>query len=135
MNVAANLDRGRDPDPAESDHSGLADAILEKLPSDVRATLGPDQVVALRRAANDVSWSSHKVNIRLTIPTVFNKYYLVILGGRERRDRDRIAAERRRHPLYTLSNLLFLLGVGGLAVYFSSVIIAMFVSLVLPLFN
>ena len=135
MNMAANIERGRDPKPAERDPSGLADAILAKMPSDVRATLGPDQIVALRRAANDVSWSSHPVNIRLTIPTIFKRYYLVIPGGSERRDRERIAAERRRNPLYTLSNVLFLLGIGGLAVYFSSVLIAMFVSLVLPLFD
>ncbi len=135
MNMAANIDRGHDRKSAESEHSGVADAILAKLPSDVRQTLGPDQIAALRRAANDVSWSSHPVNIRLTIPTIFNRYYLVILGGSERRDKERITAERRRHPLPTLSNILFLLGFGGLAVYFSSVLIAMFASLVLPLFD
>lgn len=135
MNMVANLDYGRDPKPADNGHSGLADAILAKLPSDLGASLGQNQIVALRRAANDVSWSTHPVNVRLTIPTVFDRYYRVILDGSERRNRVRSASERRRHPLFTLSNMLFLLGIGGLAVYFSSILVAMFVSLVVPLFG
>jgi len=41
------------------------------------------------------------------------RYFLTVVGGRERRSADRRARERRMFPLRTAGNILFLLGLGG----------------------
>lgn len=64
-----------------------------------------------RQAAADSAaqprWgSSHPVNIRLTIPLPFRKYYITIVAGSERRSRERRTSERKKHPLLVFGNIL-----------------------------
>jgi hypothetical protein len=69
---------------------------------------------SLRRAASGVRpWSSdHPINLRLSIPSPFGRFYLTLVAGRERRNPERRAEERRRHPLVTLGNMIFLFSFG-----------------------
>jgi hypothetical protein len=58
-------------------------------------------------------WSSnHRVNIRVSVPLIFGRYYLSIVAGKERRSEQRRAAEKRKHPLNTIGNVIFLSAVG-----------------------
>ncbi len=55
------------------------------------------------------AWSSdHPINVRISIPLPFGRYYLTIVGGKERRSPTRREEERRKHPLVTTGNILFL---------------------------
>ncbi len=49
------------------------------------------------------------------MPSPFGRFYLIFLGGRERRSTERRVEERRRHPLVTAGNLLFFLACGVVA--------------------
>ena len=60
----------------------------------------------------DRDWASHPINIRVSIPLIFGRWYFTIIGGPERRDRTRRAKERRKHPLFTLGNVIFMFIVG-----------------------
>jgi len=56
-------------------------------------------------------WSStHSVNVRLSIPLGTRRYYLTLVGGRERRNPTRRVEDRQRYPLRTAANLVFFLG-------------------------
>lgn len=69
-----------------------------------------------QRSAGERAWSKgHAVNVRLSLPSPFGRFYLVVIGGRERRSTERRAAERRQHPLVTAGNLLFFLACGAVA--------------------
>ncbi len=82
---------------------------MEALPKAVAPE--PDQ-----RELDAESWASdHPVNIRLSIPLVFRRFYVTIVAGTERRDRERLETERTRHPLCKLGNIVFL-GYSGLIV-------------------
>jgi len=59
---------------------------------------------------------SGPVDIRLTIPLLRWRFYVAFVGGRERRGEDRLALERRLHPVRTRGNLLFAVGC-AMAVY------------------
>lgn len=48
------------------------------------------------------------VNLRLSIPLFGKRFYFALVGGKERRSHERIALERRRHPLRTRTNLAFI---------------------------
>jgi hypothetical protein len=64
---------------------------------------------------------SHPVNIRITLPSPWGRVFVLLLAGPERRSPDRRRAERARHPLATLGNILAmalfgsLVGLAGLA--------------------
>ena len=61
----------------------------------------------------DPGWRSHPINIRVSVPLGFGRWYFTLVGGSERRDPNRRKIERQRHPLFTLGNLVFLFSVGA----------------------
>lgn len=55
------------------------------------------------------AWTKdHPVNIRISIPLLFARYYFVIVAGKERRGPERRASERLKHPLLTYGNVIFI---------------------------
>ena len=73
----------------------------------------PRSAVDTADAVQGRDWSrDHAVDLRLSIPLVFGRYYLTIVAGRERRCPRRLAEERRKHPMRTAGNALFLAACG-----------------------
>jgi hypothetical protein len=75
-----------------------------------------------RKTPSAVPWESdHPINLRLSIPLLFKRYYVTIIAGEEHRGSDRLVAERQMHPLVTRGNLFFfalvgtVIGLAGLA--------------------
>ena len=79
---------------------------------------GTDRVSGCQDAApiadheTDRAWQSHPIDIRISVPFLFGRWYFTLVGGPERRDKERRESERRKHPLTKLGNiiLLFLFG-------------------------
>ena len=90
----------------------LADQ-LEKVPQAVAETFTSEQLAALRNAVKPFTWRKHPINIRITLPFFGRRFFLTLVGGLEHRGSDRIVRERTANPLGTPSNILFMLGVGG----------------------
>jgi hypothetical protein len=99
------------------DHDGLMTGILHNLPEEDRGLFSEEHVAALRTACDNLKWNRHPVDIRLSIPTLFSRYYLVLVGGPERRGDGRRVEEKRRHPFRTVGNFLFLGGLIALGIY------------------
>ncbi|MCZ6770416.1 MAG: hypothetical protein O7G83_00335 [Proteobacteria bacterium] len=79
----------------------------ERASSDEESTASADQT------ETDRGWASPPINIRVSIPLIFGRWYFTIVGGPERRDRTRRAKERRKHPLLTFGNVIFFFVVGS----------------------
>jgi hypothetical protein len=60
------------------------------------------------RPGKQVWGGDHFVNIRLSIPLIFVRFYVTIVAGKERRGAPRRAEERRKHPLARLGNMMVL---------------------------
>jgi hypothetical protein len=61
-------------------------------------------------------WTSeHPLNIRMSIPLIFGRYYITVVAGKERRARARLALDKRQHPLDTPGNVVFLFLIGVIA--------------------
>ena len=97
--------------------TGLLEAVLARLPKPVADSLTETQLEALSKACDALKWGKHPIDIRLSIPTFTNRYFMVILGGKEQRDKARRQLEKKRHPLHTICNYLFLAGVIALGIY------------------
>ena len=91
------------------DDAGAVAALPEAMTSEPnRQNPGQDLIRA--------SWTgAHPVDIRLSIPLPFRRFYITVVAGTERRDRERLEAERVRRPLCKLGNIVFL-GYSGLIV-------------------
>jgi hypothetical protein len=93
--------------------SGYRDAGADGCGGAAQSGPSPPSGEAAPSSAGARAWSVNSpINIRLSIPLGFDRFYLTIVGGRERRGRDRQRRERRKHPLWTATNLLFLAAVG-----------------------
>ena len=59
------------------------------------------------------AWAGqHPINLRVTLPLPFRRWYVTLVAGPERRSNERLMQEREKHPLDTLPNLMFLLSIG-----------------------
>ena len=90
-------------------------------PQDASDSLG-EPGIAKRKTSSAVPWESdHPINLRLSIPLLFRRYFVTIVVGEERRRPKRLSAERRKHPVVTRGNLFFfalvgtVIGLAGLA--------------------
>lgn len=122
------LDPSPDTPPAETARRFASDghlgALFARLPQGIRDSFTEQQAEALKKAAADLRWGQHPINIRITIPAVFGRFYLVLIAGLERRNKERRKLERLQHPLFTPANILFFLGLLG-AVFTISYIFSM----------
>ncbi len=61
------------------------------------------------QTAEAATVSSFPVDLRFTLPVPGRPVFLSVVAGRERRSEARLQEERRRHPLHTAGNILFML--------------------------
>ena len=72
-----------------------------------------DDRPAAQPTAQSREWAGqHPINLRVTLPLPFRRWYVTLVAGPERRSEERLKQERERHPLDTLPNLMFLLSIG-----------------------
>ena len=81
-----------------------AEGLMRAIDPVVRAGLSLKQEDAIRTAARRDAWQSNPVDLRLVLPSPFGRYYLALVGGRERRSAARLAVERAQHPLSGSAN-------------------------------
>lgn len=101
--------------------------LLERLPPQILGGLSVEQRSAIAAAAGQWQAKSHRVNIRLSLPLLPNRWYFTVLGGPERRTVERRQTERARNPVRTAGNMAFIFltaltfyGVGAAMLLFSS---------------
>ncbi len=82
---------------------------VRRLPGEI----GGDDRGAPGGAPGAESWDRHAVNLRLSIPLPFGRYYVTLVAGKERRGAGRLASERRKHPLLTFGNVAVFFGLGS----------------------
>ena len=85
---------------------------VRRLASDIGGDDRGAPGTARRSAPGGESWGRHPVNLRLSIPLPFGRYYVTLVAGKERRGAERLASERRKHPLLTFGNLAVFFGLG-----------------------
>ena len=89
---------------------GDAEWLFQRLPEEMRLRIPPDLRAALVEAARNRPWATHAVDIRFSMPLLFRRFFLAVIAGPERRNLDRVAADRRAHSLMSIGNVVFVLG-------------------------
>jgi len=105
-----------------------AERLMRAIPPEVRDGLSAEQAAAIREAARRNRWDRHPVDVRISLPTPFGRYYLTLVGGRERRNEARLAHDRAQHPFATLGNIAFF---AGATVLFGFGLLGLFAALII----
>ena len=82
---------------------------FERIPTDVADTFTDDQLDAVKLAFGTRSRGGHAVDIRLSIPLLVRRVYVVFLAGGERRSAGRRRLERALRPVWTAANAMVIL--------------------------
>jgi hypothetical protein len=88
-------------------------AALSTEQADETLSIEPQEAGPSKTYSRD--WSQHPLNLRFTLPLPFRRWYVTLVAGPEKRCTERLVAEREKHPLDTLPNLMFLLSIGIVA--------------------
>jgi len=107
--------------------SGPGRWLIRKLPADVLSRLGEREIEAIASAAGE-GWSTHPVDIRISIPWLSRRFYITIVSGPERRPAQRRAVNRR--PLVTAGNILFAIGLTS-ALFLVGAVVTLFLARIL----
>lgn len=73
-----------------------------------------EQLAAIQRSLGSSSWNRHSLDIRVSVPIPGLRFYLVLLGGSERRSQKRLRYEKELYPFWTIKNILFLIAILGI---------------------
>lgn len=82
--------------------------LLAQMPSDDAASFTESQVAALDRALETATSNRQPVDIRISIPFLRRRYFIVVLAGSEQRSAERRKLDREKHKLWTPANVLAL---------------------------
>ena len=82
---------------------------LMNVPPKVASSFTDTQLAAIKRALGS-GWNRHPVEIRRSIPIFGRRYFIVVLGGVERRSAKRIRADHAKRPLWTFANSIVIGG-------------------------
>ena len=84
---------------------------LSHVPTHIKDSLNDEQLTALAdiAAAMRAAWANrHRVDIRMSVPLLFSRYYLTVLSGPEGRDSQRRKEDGKSGPLRRLANVAFI---------------------------
>lgn len=96
--------------------STINERFFRRLSDDVTAGLTAEQRSAIAAALAAESVNSPPINIRVSIPSPFGRWYVTIFAGREKRSRARLKDDRNIYPLRTFGNILFI--AAGVAIFY-----------------
>jgi hypothetical protein len=91
------------------DGHGLFKSLMLRLPRGVRRSFDHEQLLAIRQAAEEMAWGEHPIDIRLSLPWPGGRYYLLLIGGRDRRGPHRRTAPIRVGNHASMATLVALL--------------------------
>ena len=84
---------------------------LSRVPSHIKDSLDDEQLTALAdiAAAMRAAWANrHRVDIRMSVPLLFSRYYLTVLSGPDGRGRQRRNEDGKSGPFRRLANVAFI---------------------------
>ena len=78
--------------------------LLANMPKDAANSFTDTQLAAIERALDCGRRQIHPLNLRLSIPLLWRRFYLVLLAGPEPRSAERRRNERINRPLRAVAN-------------------------------
>lgn len=84
---------------------------FSRIPRHLVGSFSDDQLLAIKQAFAESTPRSHSLDLRLSLPLLMRRFYLVIIAGPERRERARRLRDRARRSPMRVINTAFSLAV------------------------
>ncbi len=81
---------------------------LESMPEEVASSFTELQLEMIEHVLEGNKWRDHPVDVRLSIPFFWRRFYFVLLAGPERRSAERRKFERARRPVRVIADIILL---------------------------
>ncbi len=79
--------------------------LLDSVPPDVAESFTEAQLAAIEHAIENRSDRRPPVDIRLSVPFIWRRFFVVFLAGPERRSPERLSRGRVKHAFWTVANV------------------------------
>lgn len=86
----------------EPDEERFERMFLSRISARIAESFTDEQLLAIKSVFGAEHWDGHAFDLRLTLPIPFRRWYVVLLGGPERR-----VGARRRKPKRTQRSMAF----------------------------
>jgi hypothetical protein len=86
----------------------IKERLLRSMDPEVARSFTDTQICELERVLATGSSRPPPINIRLTVPFFYRRYFLTVLAGGERRDAARLKKDRVQNAFWTLTNATFM---------------------------
>ncbi len=87
-------------------HPSSRNRFLESMPEEVASSFTELQLETIEHALEGGKWRDHPVDVRLSIPVLWRRFYFVLLAGSERRSAERRKYERARRPVRVIADMI-----------------------------
>jgi|GEM_PF-579978 len=84
--------------------------LFARVSPEIADSFNEEQLKAIKKAFGYQSWNRHPLDLRVSVPIPGLHFYLVLLAGSERRSKQRLRSKKGVYPLWTPSNIVFLIG-------------------------
>lgn len=85
--------------------------LFAQIHPDIKNTLTIEQIAAIQKAFGYNTWTSqHPLDLRVTLPIPGLRFYMVLLGGPEKRSKQRLQYGKFLNPVWTPNNIIFMIG-------------------------
>jgi hypothetical protein len=95
--------------------------LLGQMPPAVAGSFTDSQHEALQAALATTLWQKHAVDIRLSIPLLLQRYYLVVVAGPEKRSKER--RQQEQYPRSLAGQVVVTVAVMTLSIGFLAILI------------
>ncbi|MBD2362171.1 hypothetical protein H6G36_13415 [Anabaena minutissima FACHB-250] len=84
--------------------------LFTQVQPEIKDTLTTEQIIGIRKAFSSNTWTRrHSLDLRVKLPIPGLRFYMVLLGGVEQRSKQRSQYGKVLYPLWTASNIIFLI--------------------------
>ncbi len=76
------------------------------MPEEVASSFTELQIEMIEHTLEGGKWPDHPVDVRLSIPVLWRRFYFLLLAGPERRSAERRKYERARRPVRAIADMI-----------------------------
>jgi len=90
-------------------HDPFLERFFSRISREAAESFTDDQLLAIKQGFADQVGRDHSIDVRMSIPLLLRRYYLVFIAGPERRDHARRRRDRSARRLGKSTNFAFML--------------------------
>jgi hypothetical protein len=98
-------------------HDPFLERFFSRIPREMAESFSDDQLLAVKQAFADQVGRAHSIDVRVSVPLLLRRYYVVFIAGPERRDRARRQRDKGARRLAKRTNIIFMIFLASVGLF------------------